>query len=467
MKIQIRMKQRTIKNKVSIEGIGLHTGEQCKVEIMPAEVNTGIRFRQSIDGVEVFILADAGNVTKTQRSTNIEKSGGSVRTIEHLMSALYMLEIQNVIIDMEGAEVPILDGSAKPYFELLQEAGSVEQDGDVAILKVLEDIVYYKDEETGAEYTILPNESFEVDLSLEYDNNTIGKQYANMKSVQDYTDRIMGSRTYVLFDELEKLAEQGLIKGGRLDNALVVSDNLPSEVRINAVYSNLKRDNPVDIERVKTHLSEDFGNEPARHKLLDLIGDIALIGARLQGKLIAYRTGHAANVRFAKFLKKQLRTQKKLKNKPVYNKHTKTIMDINEIAKTLPHRYPFLLVDKIVELTETGIVGVKNITMNEGIFQGHFPNNPIFPGVLQLEAMAQTGGILALSAVEDPHNYDTYFLKLDQVKFRKKILPGDVMLMKLEMTGPIRRGIIEMEGTVYVGDEIASEGILTAQIIKR
>lgn len=461
------MKQKTVKKELTLSGIGLHTGELCTVTIIPADINHGIRFARLVEDKEIIIVADVINVKETHRSTNIEKNGVIVRTIEHLMSALYMSEVQNALIKVDGSEVPILDGSAKPFYNKIHEVGLEEQDAEVSILKIEEDVLYYKDEETGASYTVLPFDGFEIDLSLDYNNKAIGKQYATYRSLDDYTSKIMNSRTYVLFEELELLAEQGLIKGGRLENALIVADEMPSDERISSVYDHLKRNVPLDISRVKKHLSTDFGNEPARHKLLDLIGDMALFGGRLNGKIIAYRTGHGANIRFAKFLKNHLRTQKKLKNKPVYNKHTKTVLDINDISKMLPHRYPFLLVDKIIEITNDTIVGVKNITMNESVFQGHFPNNPIFPGVLQLEAMAQTGGLLTLYGLDDPENYDTYFMKLDNVKFRKKILPGDVMVIKMRNIGPIRRGIVEMEGIIYVGNEIASEGILTAQVINR
>jgi UDP-3-O-[3-hydroxymyristoyl] N-acetylglucosamine deacetylase / 3-hydroxyacyl-[acyl-carrier-protein] dehydratase len=459
------MKQQTINAPVSIEGRGLHTGAISKITILPADINHGIKFKR-IDIENMPILnADAAKVSATTRGTVIKSGEHSVSTIEHLLSALIANQIDNVLVEISGPEVPILDGSALPFVELLETAGIHTQDADASVV-CIETPQYFHDEISGATYIALPSETFEATVVVDYPSKYIGHQSATFNTETDYKTTISPARTFVMLNEIMPLIEQGLIKGGDIDNALIFANDDTNATVIEKIAEKLNKSSiSINEQGVLNVSSLRFPNEPARHKLLDLIGDLGLAGKRIKGKIIATKPGHTGNVEFAKFLKRYHQEQQK--GIPVYNPNEKPIYDVVEISKRLPHRYPFLLLDKIIELSEKHVVGIKNVTFNEGFFQGHFPNNPVMPGVLQIEAMAQIGGILALSTVPDPGNWDTYFLKIDETKFKQKVVPGDTIIFKLELAEPIRRGIVVMNGAAYVGNKLVSEAHLTAQIVRR
>lgn len=461
------MKQKTIKKAVSVEGVGLHTGQTVVLTFHPAPINHGFKFRRSdLDG-DPIINADVNRVVSTNRGTTIKAGDAQISTVEHALSALSGLQIDNVLIDVNGPEVPIMDGSARPFVEALASAEIEEQDADREFFEVTEPISY-TDEETGAELLALPSDHFEVTTMIDFNSPVLGQQYANLKNLEDFAEEIAPCRTFVFLHEIEYLFQQNLIKGGDLDNAIVIVDRSVSQKELDSLAKKLGKPSvTVNNEGILNTLDLHFKNEPARHKLLDVIGDITLLGKPIKGKIVATKPGHRTNVEFTKILKKRYQEQRKLRGKPQYNPDQKPLFDTVQIANWLPHRYPFLLVDKIIELSDNHVVGVKNVTFNELFFQGHFPNNPVMPAVLQIEALAQTGGILALSQVEDPGNWDTYFLKIENAKFKHKVVPGDTLILKMELLAPIRRGICQMFATAYVGNKIVSEGELTAQIVKR
>ena len=461
------MSRKTIKSPFSLNGVGLHTGRESKITVMPMEENNGIIFIKKADGFDVEIKADVKNVTTTLRSTTIGKDGAEIKTIEHLLAAVYALEIDDLFIEIEGDEIPILDGSSRYFCENLLKAEIVDKEGNKEYF-VVDDLFEFKYPETGSEYIAIPCDRFEVSALIDFKSPVVNKQFAEIRDLSTFCDEFADCRTFGFFSEIESLLDQGLIKGGSLDNAIVIADKEITqqdikrfEKKVNLEKINVKDKGILSARPLK------YLNEPARHKLLDFIGDISLIGMPIKGRFIIKRPGHKANVEFGRFLRQQVLKQRKLKGKPIYDPNAVPILDTKEILTLLPHRYPFLLVDKIIEMSDTHIVGVKNLTFNEMLFQGHFPNNPIFPGVLQMEALAQTGGILALKLQEMSEGWDTYFLKMDNVKFKSMAFPGDTLIMKMEMLGPIRRGIVTMKGTIYVGDRLVSEGDLTAQIIKR
>ncbi len=461
------MKQHTLKKSFSISGIGLHTGEKVNMTFHPAPDNHGIKFKRIDLENQPEIRADVGSVVSTNRGTSIGNSGAIVHTVEHALAALSGMEIDNTLIEIDGIEVPILDGSAIGFTEKLLDAGKVAQDADRVFIEIPNPIAY-KDDETGTELIVLPADEFEITTMIDFNSTTLGQQYAYLKSIKDFNRDISPARTFVFLREIEALINQGLIKGGDLDNAIVIVDRLMNQQELDDLAKKLHKPSmKVDKKGYLNTTNLKFRNEPARHKLLDVIGDLALVGKPIKGKVVTTKPGHTANVELAKILKKLFLEQRKLKGIPKYDPNTPPILNSQEIQKWLPHRYPFLLIDKIIEKTDTKVVGVKSITRNEELFQGHFPGNPIFPGVLQIEAMAQTGGILALSTVPDPHNWNTYFLKIDNARFKQTVVPGDTLILKMELTAPIRRGIVEMKGTAYVGNKIVSEGELTAQIIKK
>ena len=462
------MKQQTIEKTVSIKGTGLHTGQAAKVTIQEAPVNHGIKFKRTDIEKSILIPADPNKVLSTNRSTNLQVGEASVQTVEHLVSALAATAIDNALIEVEGPEIPILDGSAKKWLQLLKKAGTQEQTKDREYL-IIEEPIAFKHPETGASFIAVPSENFELQVLLEYDTALLNGQYASLNSLADYPKTIASSRTFVLLSELEALAKQDLIKGGSLDNAVVYADKKMSSKALTQLAKKLGHSNQnLQIENGLLNTQQlQFSNEAARHKLLDLLGDLALVNKPIKGRIIATKPGHQANVAFAKELKKIFLEQKKLKGKPRYDPTIAAIYDATAIQTLLPHRHPFLLVDKIIELSDTHVVGIKNVTHDEYFFNGHFPNNPVMPGVLQLEALAQAGGILALSLVDDSVKWDTYFLKIDNAKFKNMVVPGDTLILKMELIAPIRRGICQMQGTAYVGNKIVSEGELTAQISKR
>jgi UDP-3-O-[3-hydroxymyristoyl] N-acetylglucosamine deacetylase/3-hydroxyacyl-[acyl-carrier-protein] dehydratase len=460
-------KRKTIEKSIELSGIGLHTGEPGKITFQPAEPNFGIRFQKmDVEGMPEF-PADLRYVSSTNRGTSLSFQEISVRTIEHVLSALFGLGIDDVLIQVEGSEMPILDGSAKPFVDALIAAGIVESDVEKDCLEI-EEVVEFKHPETGSEYILMPAEEFQVQTLIDFKSPYVDKQFAELTEIEDYKDGIAPARTFGFFSEIDFLLESDLAKGGDLTNAIVVADRHLSSKELENFAGKLGTGAlEVSREGILNNTPLRFSNELARHKLMDLIGDLALFGNPIKGKIIAKKPGHEANVALAKMLRDIYRKQKRLKGKPKYELNKAPLFDINQITELLPHRYPFLLADKIIEISDTYIVGVKNITMNENYFMGHFPNNPIMPGVLQIEAMAQVGGILALNLQDDPHGWDTYFLKVDKVKFKQKVIPGDTLIIKLELLEPIRRGIVHMWGTCYVGDNIVSEGELTAQIVKR
>ncbi len=461
------MRQHTLAGEVSLEGVGLHTGKHVRVTFKPADPNHGIKFQRIDLPGEPVVPADVAYVIATNRGTTLAKGDANVATVEHALSALAGHEVDNAIITLDGPEVPILDGSAGPFYDAIEKIGLVEQDADRDYFEI-EQPLEFRDELTGAEIVAMPADHFEVTTMIDFSSEVLGPQYATMSDIGDYGGEIAHSRTFVFLHEIEKLLSQDLIKGGSLDNAIVIAERKIGDAELQELARRLGRESvAIDRSGVLNTTKLKFQNEPARHKLLDVIGDLMLIGAPIKGKIVARKPGHAVNTAFAKRLKAQLKEQRKLRGVPKYDPCQPPLMDTAKIMTYLPHRYPMLLVDKVIELSETHVVGVKNITFNEALFQGHFPNNPIFPGVLQIEALAQTGGMLALSITGDPGEWDMYFVKIDNCKFRGMVKPGDSLILKMELLSPIRRGIVHMQGTAYVGNTVVSEGELIAQIIKR
>lgn len=459
------MKQNTIKNSFNLEGIGLHTGQAVKMTVHPAPENHGFKFKRTDIADAPLIPATAENVVSTNRSTVIGKNNITISTIEHLLAAFVGSGIDNALVELDASEVPIMDGSAMVFMNAIQEAGIEEQEADKDFL-VIEESFSFTDEATGTEYSVSPSENYDITTLIDFNSATLGQQYALLNNINDFNTAIAPARTFAFLREVEQLLDNGLIKGGDLDNAVVIVDEILSESDLARLEQKIGKQGVAIHKGILNTTDLRFNNEPARHKLLDVVGDLALVGKSIKGKIIASKPGHTSNIELAKKLKAVYLKQRKLRGVPKYDPTKTPVYDTMQIAGMLPHRYPFLLVDKIIELGESHVIGVKNITFNENFFMGHFPNNPVMPGVLQMEALAQTGGILALSQVEEAHKWDTYFLKMDNVKFKRKVVPGDTLILKMELLSPIRRGIVHMKGTTYVGDQLASEGELTAQIIK-
>ncbi len=456
-------KQNTLAASFTLEGKGLHTGLDIQITFCPAPVNHGYKIKRiDLEGQPV-IDALADNVETTQRGTVIAKNDVRVGTVEHAMAALYAMGVDNCLIEVNAPEFPILDGSARYYVENIERVGLVEQDAykDYYIVKHKIEV----HDESGASLVILPDDGFSIDVLISYDSPVLSNQYASLNNLSDFATEIAASRTFVFVREVEALLQHNLIKGGDLDNAIVIYDQKISQESLDklADMMGLPHKSVQDLGYINNKPLA-FDNEPARHKLLDVIGDISLIGRPIKGRIIATHPGHSINNKLARLIRKDIRLNDV--QAPVYDPNKAPLMDINRIRELLPHRYPFLLVDKIIELGKTHIVGVKNITVNEPFFQGHFPQEPVMPGVLQIEAMAQTGGLLVLNTVEEPERYSTYFMKIDGVKFRQKVVPGDTLILRLELLAPIRRGISTMKGYVFVGDKLVSEAEFMAQIIK-
>ncbi len=463
------MKQRTIGSSVSIKGVGLHSGRKVTLTFQPATANHGYRFqRVDLPGSPV-ILADVNNVVSTNRGTTIKHEDAQVSTIEHVLSALVGCGVDNVLIEIDGPETPIVDGSALPFVQALEGAGIVELDAEREYYEVTEPIAF-RDEVTGVELLAFPPTSNDISITamIDFKSPVIGHQYASIDGLDQYKSEIAPCRTFVFLHEVEQLLSQNLIKGGDLDNAIVIVDRIMQPDELAKLAEKLdKPEIKVQKEGILNTIQLHFSNEPARHKLLDLIGDLSLIGKPFKGKIVATKPGHTGNIAFAKLLKKHFNEVSRKKIIPRYDPAKEVVFDINAIMAKLPHRYPFLLIDKIIEINDYSVVGIKHVTINESFFQGHFPDNPVFPGVLQLEAMAQTGGILVLKDIPEGEKWDTYFIKVNNARFKQKVLPGDTLILKMELTAPLRRGFVEMLGTCYVGDKLVSEAEMMAQVIKR
>ncbi len=457
-------KQKTIRQAATVEGHGLHTGEKVTLTIKPAPVNTGIRFLRTDIGDDAFIEADVRLVSETARGTSLEKDGMRIATVEHALAALTGMGIDNAIIEVNCPETPILDGSSRYYTEAIEKAGVKEQNAFRDYFEIQEPIRFYH-EEKDCEIIALPADNYRITCLIDYQSKVLGHQYASISNIKEFKDEIAGCRTFVFLHELEYLLNQNLIKGGDLSNAIVFVDRKVKQEeldRLTGVFN--KPTVEVREEGILNNLELAFHNEPARHKLLDVIGDLTLAGKPIKGHIIASKPGHASNVLFAKELQKQIKKRIEQEQIPVYDQTMEPAYDINDIRRMLPHRPPFLLVDKIIEVTDSSVVAVKNVSMNEPFFVGHFPDEPIMPGVLQVEAMAQAGGILVLSTVDDPENYSTYFLKIDNVRFKQKVIPGDTLVFKMNLISPVRRGICHMRGIAYVGNKIVMEAEMMAQI---
>ncbi|MBS7230699.1 bifunctional UDP-3-O-[3-hydroxymyristoyl] N-acetylglucosamine deacetylase/3-hydroxyacyl-ACP dehydratase [Flavobacterium psychroterrae] len=460
------VKQKTIKNEISLTGVGLHTGKEVTMTFKPAPINNGFTFvRVDLQGQPV-IEADANYVVNTQRGTNLEKLGVKIQTPEHVLAALVGCDLDNVIIELNASELPIMDGSSKYFVEAIENAGIEEQEAKRNVY-VVKEVISFTDETTGSEILVMPSDDYQVTAMVDFGTKVLGTQNATMKSIADFKDEIANSRTFSFLHELESLLENGLIKGGDLNNAIVYVDKEISETTMENLKKAFGKDKiSVKPNGVLDNLTLHYPNEAARHKLLDVVGDLSLIGVRIQGKIIANKPGHYVNTQFAKKLAKIIKIEQR-NHVPVYDLNLEPLMDIHKIMAVLPHRPPFLLIDRIIEMSDSHVVGMKNVTMNENFFVGHFPEAPVMPGVLIVEAMAQTGGILVLSTVPDPENYLTYFMKIDNVKFKHKVLPGDTLIFKCELISPIRRGICHMQANAYANGKLVTEAELMAQIARK
>ena len=458
------LKQKTLKGSFSLNGKGLHTGVKLTVTFNPAPEHHGYKIQRIDLDDEPIIDAVAENVVETTRGTVLAKNGARVSTVEHAMAALYAAGIDNCLIQVNGPEFPILDGSAKAYVECIERVG-IEEQSALKDYYIIKKKIEFRDENTGSSIIVLPDEQFSINTLISYDSEILSNQFATLEDMSKFPTEVACARTFVFVREIEPLLNGGLIKGGDLDNAIVIYEKKMSQESYDklADVMNVPHMDASQLGYIN-HIPLVWPNEPARHKLLDIIGDLALIGKPIKGRIIATRPGHTINNKFARTLRKEIRLHEV--QAPVYNCNEPPLMDVNRIRKLLPHRYPFQLVDKVIEIGANYIVGIKNITANEPFFQGHFPEEPVMPGVLQIEAMAQVGGLLVLNSIEEPERCSTYFLKIDNVKFRQKVIPGDTLLFRVELLNPIRRGISTMRGYAFVGEKIVCEAEFTAQIVK-
>ncbi|MCJ7446730.1 MAG: bifunctional UDP-3-O-[3-hydroxymyristoyl] N-acetylglucosamine deacetylase/3-hydroxyacyl-ACP dehydratase [Bacteroidales bacterium] len=459
-------KQRTLAKEVSLDGKGLHTGINVTITFKPAPANYGYKFcRVDLPG-KPLIDALAENVTDTSRGTTLVQNNASVATIEHVLAAFHGMRVDNALIELNGAEAPIMGGAAWKFVEAIKEAGIIEQKEERNYFVVKQKITF-SDEEHGVDLIVYPDDHLSINVLIDYNSRILGNQYAILDSIDDFEKDICKSRTFVFFHELEPLHNMGLIKGGDLDNAVVILEKKVEQAEIDRIAKLFNRPGiSTHTAGILNNTELRYPNEPARHKLLDLMGDLALVGHPIKGKVVATRPGHYSNTRLAKIMRQEMKKALSKHNVPVYDPSQPPVYTLEDIKKRIPHRAPFLFVDKIISIDENIVIGIKNVTFNEPYFQGHFPNEPVMPGVLLIEALAQAGGLLILGNAEEPEKYSTYFLKIDKLKFKHKVVPGDTVILKMEMIEPMRRGIVTMYGQAFVGNNLVVEGEMTAQVIK-
>lgn len=464
----MHQKQHTVKGATTLSGVGLHTGTKANLTFKPASVNHGIRFKRIDLEEQPEIPADVDFVVDTSRGTTLEANGARVHTVEHVLAALVGMQVDNILIELDGPEIPIMDGSSLEFVKALEQVGLDEQALPRNFFEIPES-VFYKDDTNKIELAALPSKDYRVTVMVDYNSPVLGSQHASLNDITQFSEEIASSRTFCFLHEVEMLRKNNLIKGGDFNNAIVVVDKVIDEEELQdlAELFNVPKVE-VKKEGILNNVELRYNNEPARHKLLDIVGDLALAGRPLKGQILAARPGHSANVAFARKLKRLMQqVEKKQAAIPTYDPTQPAIMDINQISHILPHEYPFKLVDKIIQLDKDSVTGVKNVTINEPFFVGHFPKNPVMPGVLQVEAMAQTGGILALNTVDNPESYWAYFLGIEDCKFRKMVIPGDTLIIRCELLMPIRRGIAKMKGQIFVADKLVCEATVSASLVKK